>query len=982
MGISGATGVIIGTLIIVPLQFLVGKLMSENNKRIFGAQDVRLYKSTETLQGMKTVKLGCLEDALLDKINDARNKELRFLRRDSFFWSVMAFLASVSTIIVSTVTIGLYVALEDQNFSAANIFSALALLGQLTVCLSVFPVTIPIFIKGLVSRERLLEFFARTEVSIYKENSLRKLEDSPSSEDYEVDEQDDDNEEGVVFGDDASAQRKRMMPEVEEEEEEEEPAVEQEESSVGILMASSPLTALATCSGADANKRIRFPEYAFTITDGTFSWPKTNTCVLRNINIKIKTGTLTIVIGSSGSGKTALISALTEEMERVSGKVSWNLPSPVALTGQKPWLLNASIKDNILLGRPLKEKRYRKVLTACDLNADIDLLPEGDETEVGERGVLLSGGQRQRLAIARCIYSKAACTFLDAPFSALDANITSHIFSHGIMSILLKRKRTVFMATERIDFLSKADHVIYMKDGYIRSQGSVDEVMRANPELRVNMKDMLSRSSSLAEGGGLAAEGRTAQERWKLLKNVTKCSIIMRQTQRHHGASRLSGKEAKPSLRQHQVVNHSCSLKKRTSSNKLVRSQLRMDSSSQLNLCHDILLPSDECPDNNSVFHGSSSKQHRPIGNSINNNNNNNRRGGRHKSISNGARQKTFSRASSWSASLTNSVNLAALTNRASITSTSSATPSNGGGGNNTIAARRSLAGGGGGGQGSTGGLIRQMAITNSSAAAAAAAAAAAGGGSGGPPSATSSLTNRRQSSHNGEFQRIRSFHHVLAFKQRHLSHSGSHASIPKHSNSEPDGFSFESNNLPYFPSRSTSRQSSYQESGYSSSGAGGGAGGGSIVGAHSRVVRMTSNASAISGISGFSDDFHDDDGEDDGLILSRESSNPERREYGEIGVNVYAEYFKAGGLHFSVLFVLLSVGLQGIKVYMDFLLRDWSLESQDADDSISLGYFTTYSSLSVAVLFFSCLANLIGQLIGARARRKLHEQMLTNLLR
>ena len=94
---------------------------------------------------MKTVKLGCLEDSVLAKIEASRDRELHFLRRDSFFWSVMAFLASVSTIIVTTAAVGLYVALEESNFSAANLFSALALLGQLTVCLSVFPVTIPIF---------------------------------------------------------------------------------------------------------------------------------------------------------------------------------------------------------------------------------------------------------------------------------------------------------------------------------------------------------------------------------------------------------------------------------------------------------------------------------------------------------------------------------------------------------------------------------------------------------------------------------------------------------------------------------------------------------------------------------------------------------------------------------------------------------------------------------------------------------------------
>ena len=130
-----------------------------------------------------------------------------------------------------------------------------------------------------------------------------------------------------------------------------------------------------------------------------------------------------------------------------------------------------------MLGRPYKEKKYRKVIAACDLAADFDFLPEGDDTEVGERGVLLSGGQRQRLAIARCLYSRAACTFLDAPFSSLDSKITKHIFNHGILGMLLKRKKTVFMATDRLDFLDRADKVIYVRDGSTCAQGSVDDIL-------------------------------------------------------------------------------------------------------------------------------------------------------------------------------------------------------------------------------------------------------------------------------------------------------------------------------------------------------------------------------------------------------------------------------------------------------------------------------------------------------------------------
>eukprot|EP00095_Tigriopus_kingsejongensis_P009125 snap_masked-scaffold595_size129005-processed-gene-0.7 protein:Tk09125 transcript:snap_masked-scaffold595_size129005-processed-gene-0.7-mRNA-1 annotation:"cystic fibrosis transmembrane conductance regulator" len=914
------------------LPFLTGKLMSDNNKRIFQAQDFRLYKSTEAMQGMKTVKLGCLEEAMFDKIEDARNRELKFLRRDSFFWSIMAFLASVSTIIVTTVTVGLYVALEDTNFSAANIFSALALLGQLTVCLSVFPVTIPIFIKGLVSRSRLLEFFSRTEVSIYKDSSstAKKASQNSRTPGGEMDPEDDEEDEEGEEGDGLSN--------IEEER-------EFSDSQSRTVVHDSRKGSCQNNNTPATNEH--FPEVAFSIQNGTFAWPKTNVNTLRDINLEVKTGSLTIVIGPSGSGKTALISALTEEMERLRGYVKWHLPPTVALTGQKPWLLNASIRDNILLGRPFKEKRYDKVLRVCDLRADLDLLPEGDETEVGERGVLLSGGQRHRIAIARCIYSKAPCTFLDSPFSSLDSSITTHIFHEGILGILLKRRRTVFMATDRVDFLNRADWVIYMNQGSIKAQGSVGEVMKHHPELRISIKHIISRTSTLSSDEGLV-EGKTAQERWKLLRNVT---LFMKQMQK---ARLLKDTKTNKSSFSRNVSM----LKKNTSASKLARAHMRIDSSSQLNLCHDILLPSDECADTAGLFEPGSGLINLPRSDSKQGQFGSLRRAGLRKfrtrsgSSSTGSHKlKSISRASSWSTSFNNSIPMNTPRQHSGPTGSLMRKPVGGVGNSNTSI-----------------GLIRQAAVNH-------------------PPlpilTPSSSIgggvprIGRGPAQHQGEFQRMRSFHHMLAFKNR-LVNSGSSASLPKHSASEPDGFSFDSQ--PNFRSRSTSRQNSYQESAHSSSGINNHP---SIYGnpLHARVMRMTSNASAISQISGFSDDFHDDD-EDDGLILTREPSSQEKREYGQIGINVYSEYFNAGGLHYAAMFLILSIALQSIKVYMDFLLRDWSLEAGSLHDSVSMSFFTWYSSFSVLVLVLSCSANLIGQLIGARARRNLHFRMLTNLLR
>ncbi|XP_040580074.1 ATP-binding cassette sub-family C member Sur [Lepeophtheirus salmonis] len=858
LGISGVSGAILGTCVILPLQVLTGKLMSENNKLILCSQDNRLFKSTETLASMKTVKLATMEEWALKRIRCARTKELIFLRRDSFLWSFMAFLASISTTLVTTLTLGLFVLLEDHNFTAADLFTSMALLSQLTVCLSVVPVTVPIFIKGKVSTQRLAEFLNRAEVSIYKQNN--KLNKHCT---YFDDRKDDD-----------------------EEEEEEE-----EESEIFIQRAK------------------RLPETCFTVENGTFAWPKCETNVLQSINLEIKTGSLTIVIGPSGSGKTALISSLIEEMDRITGSVKWNVPDTVALLGQRPWLLNTTIKDNILLGRPFKEKRYKKVIAACDLQTDIDLLPHGDDTEIGERGVLLSGGQRQRLAIARCLYSKSYCTFMDAPFSSLDSKITSHVFEEGVLKILLKRRRTVFLTTERLDFLHRADHIVALKDGMIKAQGTIQDVTRLCPEL-LSTKLSKNRLSRISDDNKGLVEGKTAQERWKLLRNVTKLGIKVKNKNTPKKKSQLQLNKSDDNfpleispvnsllIRRHRSHSGGTSsgssggsflfgkslsqLPSSASSCKLYRSHLRIDSRSQSNLTHDLLLPSDEYIDYSLTEEEPSFCRVKKLS-KINNGNN------------------LFARTLSWN---TNSKEL-------SVSTSSSMNRS----------------------------VVRRAKT---------------------PPN--------RPSNHAGEFQRMRSFI-VNTNKNINLTsnrNAGGRSSLhrdsmvlsnlmPMHSNSEPEGFITDT----VAPLK---RRSIVLEP------------------PHNRVMRLTSNSSQISSISGFSDDFFDEEEDEEGLVYkSQGGQSHENREYGSIDIGVLTVYFKAGGIFLAGFFVILSFVLQSVKVYMDFLLRDWSMEEKNSDKLIA--YFSFYGSLSVIVILISCVANLIGQLIGARARTKLHNDMIQNIM-
>lgn len=210
-------------------------------------------------------------------------------------------------------------------------------------------------------------------------------------------------------------------------------------------------------------------EYALSITDGTFTWGGEST-TLKNINLKVKKGNLTAVVGSVGCGKTSLISVLLGEMEKINGKV--NVDGRVAYVPQQAWIQNATLKDNILFGTPYEEQRYNKVIEACALNQDLAMLPGGDLTEIGEKGINLSGGQKQRVALARAVYSGADIYLFDDPLSAVDSHVGKHIFGNVFSENGLLKEKTRLLVTHAVVYLPKVDEIYVMVNGEITESGS------------------------------------------------------------------------------------------------------------------------------------------------------------------------------------------------------------------------------------------------------------------------------------------------------------------------------------------------------------------------------------------------------------------------------------------------------------------------------------------------------------------------------
>ena len=155
-------------------------------------------------------------------------------------------------------------------------------------------------------------------------------------------------------------------------------------------------------------------------TSGAKKDAMTNTIVLRDLTFSVPKGCLTVIIGSTGSGKSSLFSALLGECKILSGQIEMVPGSEISLATQSAWIQNASLRDNILFGSEYDPVRYRRVLFACALEADLAQFPDKDLTDIGEKGVNLSGGQQQRVSLARAAYSKSDIILLDDPLSAVD----------------------------------------------------------------------------------------------------------------------------------------------------------------------------------------------------------------------------------------------------------------------------------------------------------------------------------------------------------------------------------------------------------------------------------------------------------------------------------------------------------------------------------------------------------------------------------
>lgn len=255
---------------------------------------------------------------------------------------------------------------------------------------------------------------------------------------------------------------------------------------VEAQVAVSRLTLFLTSSELQNNAVVKAPraekvgDVAVSVREGTFLWSKqlgeeSYKVALSNINLVANKGELDCIVGRVGSGKSSIIQSLLGDLYKLRGDVI--VHGKVAYVSQVPWIINGTVRENILFGHTYDPVFYNNVLKACALTVDLNILPKGDKTEVGEKGISLSGGQKARLSLARAVYARADVYLLDDPLSAVDEHVGRHLIDHVLGPNGLLKTKCKILATNAIHVLSIANNLHMVKDGKLVEQGTYLEIM-------------------------------------------------------------------------------------------------------------------------------------------------------------------------------------------------------------------------------------------------------------------------------------------------------------------------------------------------------------------------------------------------------------------------------------------------------------------------------------------------------------------------
>nr|XP_035935991.1 multidrug resistance-associated protein 4 isoform X3 [Halichoerus grypus] len=245
------------------------------------------------------------------------------------------------------------------------------------------------------------------------------------------------------------------------------------------------------------------------VQDFTAFWDKASeTPTLQGLSFTVRPGELLAVIGPVGAGKSSLLSAVLGELPRSQGLVS--VHGRIAYVSQQPWVFSGTVRSNILFGKKYEKERYERVIKACALKKDLQLLEDGDLTVIGDRGATLSGGQKARVNLARAVYQDADIYLLDDPLSAVDAEVGRHLFELCICQTL--HEKITILVTHQLQYLKAASQILILKDGKMVQKGTYTEFLKSGVDFGSLLKKENEEADESPAPGSPALRTRSFSE--------------------------------------------------------------------------------------------------------------------------------------------------------------------------------------------------------------------------------------------------------------------------------------------------------------------------------------------------------------------------------------------------------------------------------------------------------------------------------------
>ncbi|KAI0564144.1 ABC transporter [Gracilaria domingensis] len=457
IGVSAIIGLIV-TLASLPLQ---GKLMAAQlrlRKAGIGITDRRVKLMNEILQGIKAVKFYAWEQPFADAIDKERTEEVKKFSRTIWLRSSFMAIMMVMPILVGVITFSFFSGVFKRDLNPAIVFTGITLLNQLRAPILMLPMTVNAYIDARIGMKRIERFLGLEDTDNY--SRVHKSSSTDSERSKSLDHQRSHSSFTTSSGDEESVGIEIQDGAFEWSKLAQDTAVSEKKGLFSSCLSRPKRNRKSDQTSQNASADANEPQKHVSVRGP----------ILSDINVKLKGGELVAIVGRVGSGKSSLIHAILGEMRKVQGSVS--LEGKVAYVAQTAWIFNDTLRNNIIFGKEFDERLYKKALDVSALKYDIDILPAGDMTAIGEKGINLSGGQKQRVSIARAVYADADVYLFDDPLSALDAHVSKEVFQKCLSKAGFLRKKLRILITNQVHVLPDCDKVLFLERGSIRCQGN------------------------------------------------------------------------------------------------------------------------------------------------------------------------------------------------------------------------------------------------------------------------------------------------------------------------------------------------------------------------------------------------------------------------------------------------------------------------------------------------------------------------------